>query len=170
MLVKKTLKSIYHAIFESQLFYSCLVWAQNTNSIKRLYILQKKSLRPLYFLHRNTHTAPLFKDSNILKFPDKIILENCIFIKKYFSQTLPTPFKNGLTLSTDSHTHNTRWSNLGCLKIPPHKTKIYGRQSVNISVIYIWNYLQRIHKNMFYQLSLTKFKKFIKQYYFPNYD
>ena len=119
----------------------------------------------------NTHTDPLFEDSNILKFPDKIALENCIFIKKYFNQTLPTPFKNWFTLSTDSHTHNTRWSNLGCLNIPPHKTKMYGRQTVNISAIYIWNCLQRIHKNiMFYQLFLTKLKKLIKQYYFSNYD
>ena len=165
---KKTLKSIYHAIFESHLFYSCLVWAQNINSIKRLYILQKKSLRLMYFLNRNAHTTPLFKDSNILKFPDKIALENCIFIKNYFNQTLPTPFKNWFTLSTDSHTHNTRWSNLGCLKIPPHKTKIYGRQSVNISAICIWNYLQRHHKNMFHQLSLNRLKKLIMQYYFSN--
>ena len=87
------------------------------------------------FLIHNTHTTPLFKDSNILKFSDKIALKNCIFIKNYFNQTLPTPFKNWFTLSTDSHTHNSRWSNLGCLKIPPHKTTIYGRQSVNISVI-----------------------------------
>ena len=34
----------------------------------------------MYVLNRNTHTAPLFKNSNILKFPDKIALENCIFI------------------------------------------------------------------------------------------
>ena len=45
---KKTFKSIYHAIFESHLFYSCLVWAQNIYSNKRLYILQKKSLRFMY--------------------------------------------------------------------------------------------------------------------------
>ena len=69
---KKSLISIYHAIFESQLFYSCLVWAQNINSIKRLYILQKKSLRLMYFLNRNAQYNPFFKDSNILKFPDKI--------------------------------------------------------------------------------------------------
>ena len=168
---KKTLKSIYHAIFESHLFYSCLVWAKNINSIKRLYILQKKSLRVMYFLNRNAHTTPLFKDSNILKFPDKIALENCIFIKNYFNQTLPTPFKNWFTLSTDSHTHNTRWSDLGCLKIPPHKTAIYGRQSVNISAIYIWNYLQSHHRNiMFHHLSLTRRKKLIMQYYFSKYD
>ena len=168
---KKTLKSIYHATFESHLFYSSLVWVQNINSIKRLYILQKKSLRFMYFLNRNAHTIPLFKDSNILKFPDNIALKNYIFIKNYFNQTLPISFKNWSTLSTGSHTYNTRWSTLGCLKIPPHKTKIYGRRSVNISAIYTWNYLQSHHKNiMFHQLSLIRLKKLLMQYYFSNYD
>ena len=132
---KKTLKPIYHAIFESHSFHSCLVWAQNINSIKGLYILLKKSLRLIYFLNRNAHITPLLKDSNVLKFPDKTAFENCIFNKNYLNQTLPTPFKNWFTLSTDSHTHNKRWSDLGCLKIPPHKTKIYGRQFVNIRAI-----------------------------------
>ena len=48
---RKTLKSIYHAIFEPHLYYSLLVWAQNSNSIKRLFVLQKKSLRIIYFLN-----------------------------------------------------------------------------------------------------------------------
>ena len=124
----------------------------------------------MYFLNRNAHTTPLFKDSNIPKFPDEIALES-IFIKNYFNQTLSTPFKNWFTLSTDSHTHNTRWFKLGCLKIPPHKTKIHGRQSVNISAIYTWNYLQSHHGNItFHQLSLTRLKKLIMQYYFSKYD
>ena len=124
----------------------------------------------MYFLNRNAHITPLLKDSNILKFPDKIAFENCIFNKNYFNQTLPTTFKNWFTLSTDSHTQNKRWSNLGCLKIPPHKTKIYGRQFVN-SAIYTWNYFQSHHRNiMFHQLSLTRLKKLIMQYYFSNYD
>ena len=124
----------------------------------------------MYFLNRNAHATRLCKDSNILKFPDKIALENCIFIKNYFSQTLPKPFRNWFNLSTDLHTHNTRWSHLGYLKIPPHKTKRYGRQSVNINVIYTWNFLQSLHKNMFHQLYLTRLKKLIMQYYFSDYD
>ena len=40
----KTLKSIYHAIFESHFYYSSLVWTQNSNSIKRLFVLQKEIL------------------------------------------------------------------------------------------------------------------------------
>ena len=39
---QKTLKAIYHAIFESHLYSSSLVWAQKFNSTKRLFILQKK--------------------------------------------------------------------------------------------------------------------------------
>ena len=68
---RKTLKSIYHAIFEPHLNYS-LVWTQNSNSIKRLFVLQKKSLRIIYFLNHNAHTFPLFIELNILKLPDKI--------------------------------------------------------------------------------------------------
>ena len=125
----------------------------------------------MYFLNRNAHVTPFFKDSKTLKFPDKIALENCIFIKNYFNQTLPTPFKSWFTLSTNSDTYNKRWSNLGCLKIPPHKTKIYGRQSVNIRAICTCNYLQSRHRNiMFHQLSLTRLKKLIMHYCFSNYD
>ena len=37
---QKTLKAIYHAIFEPHLYSSSLVWPQNFNSTKRLFILQ----------------------------------------------------------------------------------------------------------------------------------
>ena len=39
---QKTLKAIYHALFESHLYSSSLVWTQNCNSAKRLFILQEK--------------------------------------------------------------------------------------------------------------------------------
>ena len=58
---RKTLKSIYHAIFQPHLYYSSLVWAQNSNSIKSLFVMEKKSLRIIYFLNHNAHTSPLFR-------------------------------------------------------------------------------------------------------------
>ena len=48
----------------------------------------------MYFLNHNAHTSPLFRDLNILKLPDKIALENCFFINKYFKKCLSTIFKN----------------------------------------------------------------------------
>ena len=40
----KTLRNIYFAIFDSHLSYSCIVWAQNINTVRRLIVLQKKAL------------------------------------------------------------------------------------------------------------------------------
>ena len=80
-----TLRPVYYAIFESHLCYASLVWAQNTNSIKRLHLLQKKSPR-MFFQSRNSHTGPFFKMSKILRSFDQTVLENCIFIKKIFKK------------------------------------------------------------------------------------
>ena len=72
----KILRSIYFAIFDSYLSYCCLVWAQNYSTIQRIIILQKKAIRIINLQPRNFHTSPLFKQNSILKFQDKICLEN----------------------------------------------------------------------------------------------
>ena len=68
----KIFKSIYFAIFDSYLFYCCLVWAQNCSTIQQILILQKKAVRIINFQPKNSHTSPLFKQNFILKFQDKI--------------------------------------------------------------------------------------------------
>ena len=125
-IARKTLKSVYHAIFEPHLCYSSLVWVQNLNSIKRLFVLQKKSLRIIYFRSRNAHISPLFRESNILKLQD--ICSRKLPFHKYFNKVLPTIFKNWFTLSSDFYTYSTRWSNLGYLVAPPDNTKLYGKK------------------------------------------
>ena len=54
---KRTLKSIYHVIFESHLFYFCLVWVQNIHSIKIFY---KKNLYGQCAFWIVMHIQPLF--------------------------------------------------------------------------------------------------------------
>ena len=46
----KILRSIYFAIFDSYLFYCCLVWAQNCSIIQQIIILQKKARK--YFIYQ----------------------------------------------------------------------------------------------------------------------
>ena len=122
-----------------------------------------KSSLIIYFPNHNAHTSNLFRNLNILRLPDKIALENCPFINKYFNKCLPTIFKNCFFLSSDVHNYNTRWSNLGCIIVPPHNTKLYGRNSVNISDVYSWNHLQKLNENnLFYQLSPNKLKTIIQ--------
>ena len=98
----KTLRSVYYAIFESHLCYASLVSAQNNNSVKRLHLLHKKSLRLMFFQRRNSHTGPLFKMSKILKSFDKTALENCIFISKSLKGLLPSIFNNWFKFSFDT--------------------------------------------------------------------
>ena len=59
---KKTLRSIYYPIFDSHINYASIIWGQNSNTSKRLHILQKKALRIIYFEKRQAHSTPLFID------------------------------------------------------------------------------------------------------------
>ena len=88
----KILRYIYFAIFDSHLSYCCLVWAQNFSSIKQILILQKKAVRIINFQPRNPHTSPLFKQNFILKFQDKICLENILFVSKSLNNLSPSIF------------------------------------------------------------------------------
>ena len=153
---QKALKAIYHAIFEWNLYYSSLVWALSFSSTKRLFILQKRTLRLMFFLRRDAHANPLFKDCNILKFHDKIALENSIFIHKSFKHQLPQSCDIWFGLSSIFHTHNARWWNLGCLNVHSHRTKLYDRNVVCISAIFTWNYLQNLHRNILFHKLTTK--------------
>ena len=51
---QKTLKAIYHAIFESHLYSSSLVWAQNFNSPNSTVYLTKKSTKTHVFLKKRS--------------------------------------------------------------------------------------------------------------------
>ena len=77
------LKSIYYALFESHIHYACNIWGQNVCTINRLFILQKKALRLIHFKESNASTVPLFFKSKVVRFPDKIKIENCLFISTY---------------------------------------------------------------------------------------
>ena len=103
----RVLKLIYGAIFDCHLNYANTVWGQNKNSLNRLFLLQKKTLRIISFECRNAHSNLLFYRHKIVKLHDKIIIENCLFISKFIKYELPSIFNNWLTFSSDSHRYET---------------------------------------------------------------
>ena len=101
------LRSIFcFAIFEFNLNYCSLAWAQNYNAINHLVILQKKKLRIMNYQPQNSHNSPLA----VLKFKDKINLENILFISKSINNLSPSLFNNWFVFSSDTHKYNTSWS------------------------------------------------------------
>ena len=118
----KILRSIYFAIFDCYLSYCCLVWAQKSSTIQRIVIFLKKAVRIINFQPRNSHTSPLFKQSSILKFQDKICLENILFVSKSLNNLSPSVFNTWFVLSSGQHSYETSSSTQGILiKLSSHK-------------------------------------------------
>ena len=102
------LTSIYFAIFDSCLSYCCIVWAQNRSTIQQIVFLQKKAVRIINFQPRNSHTSLIFKQNFILKFQDKICLENILFVSKSLNNLTPSVFTTWFSFSSDQHNYETK--------------------------------------------------------------
>ena len=139
-----TLKAIYFAIFDSHINYANLIWGQNPNSKLRVTTLQKKALRIINNQPKNSHSGPLFKQNNILKFEDKILIGNIIFVSKSINNLLPPIFKNWFIFCSEIHNYNTVSSSTDKLFKPSYRTDSYGKNSVIISAINCWNKTQNI--------------------------
>ena len=137
-----TLKTIYYTIFDSHINYANVIWAQNSNSVNRVSILQKKALRIITFQPRDCCSSPLFKKQNLLKFEDKIQLENALLVSKFFNNILPSIFDNWFTLCSDVHNYNTAASSTGKLFKTSFRTILYGKNYVTLSAVNAWNKTQ----------------------------
>ena len=162
------LKSVYYALFESHLNYACTVWGQNIHTTNRLFILQKKALRTLHFKQRNTHSNPLFLESEIIKFPDKVKIENCLFVSKYFHNKLPSTFNKWFTFSSNSHKYETTFASQGNLKVPSVRTTSYGKSSFTSMAVKTWNDLQKQLKENAFNAFMPNKVKAVLQGYFIN--
>ena len=166
----KLLRSIYFAIFDSYLSYCCLVWAQSCSTIQRIIILQNKSVRIINFESRNSHTSPLFKQSSILKFQDKICLGNILFISKSLNNLSPSVFNTWFVVSTDQRSYETSRSTQGKLINLFYKTSRYGKYSVIVSAVESWNKIQKQLKNtLLKDLSPNKIKTVVSNFYLKLY-
>ena len=139
----KTLKTIYYTIFDSHINYVNMIWAQNSNAVNRVSVLQKKAQRTISFQPRDCYLSPLFEKQNLLKFEDKIQLENVLLVSKYFDNILPSIFDNWFILFSDMHNYNTAASLTGKLFKPSFRTILNEKNSITLSAVNAWNKIQK---------------------------
>ena len=106
------------------------MWAQNINAVRRLIILQKKTLRIMNFKNQLFHSNPLFSSKNILKFGDKITLENILFVSKSMNRQVLPIFNDWFKFSRNLHRYETCWLATNHLNIPTFRTQKYGHFSI----------------------------------------
>ena len=120
----------------------------NFNAVNRVPILQKKVLRTISFQWRDCHSSLLFKKQNLLKFEDKIQLENVLLVSKYFNNILPSIFDKWFTLCSDIHNYNTAASSSGKLFKPSFQTNLYEKSSITVSAVNAWNNIPTVFGNV----------------------
>ena len=98
----KMLRSIYFLIFEFHLFYCSLICLRILELFSGLGFYKKKRLLESL---ANLHASPLFKQSSILKFKNKICLENILFVSKSINKLTPSVFNTWFCLSADHHNY-----------------------------------------------------------------
>ena len=82
---KFLLRAIYFSIFNSYLIYTCQIWGQKENTIKKLSEIQDKAIHIISFKDKNYPTNELYYNNKILKIADYIKLLNCLFVKRILS-------------------------------------------------------------------------------------
>ena len=130
------------AIFNFHLTYFCIVWDQNIDTVDRLIILQERVLRIKNFNDQLFDSSPLFPENNILKFGDKITLENILFVNKSINRQFSHIFYDCCTFSGYLRRHEIFWSVNDHFNIPTFWTQKYGRFSTKANTIYSWNSIQ----------------------------
>ena len=120
---QKVLRSIYFAIpytlihilwFTSQLRQSYM----GLNSIQRYstdYYRSKKATRLISLQSRNSHSSPFFQKNNILKFTEKTMVDNILFISKPLNSMLSPIFKNWFQFCYNIYHYSTTFSIKGHL-------------------------------------------------------
>ena len=135
---------IYFAIVDSHPTYSCIVWIQNINTINRLIILQEKVLRIINFKDQLFHSSPLFSENNILKFGDKITLENILFVNKSINRQVSPIFYDWFTFSGNLDRYETYQFLNDHLNVSTFWTQKYVCFSIRASIIYSWNSMENL--------------------------
>ena len=133
---------VYSALFHSHLSYGCSLWGLTTNeSIKKIEILQKKSVRILTFSDADAHSNPLFIQLNIVKVIDLIKLNQLKLTYRFYASSLPTDLQSLSKFSCDVHTTNLCLNSArkNLLYIPRINSVSYGNKSLRYQCPAIWN-------------------------------
>ena len=108
------------------------------------YYFTEKNLGIINNQPRNSHSGPLFKKSNILKFEDKVLISNIIFISKSINSLLPPIFKNQFIFCSKIRNYDTVSSSTDKLFQPSYRTNSYGKNYIIVSAINFWNKTQNM--------------------------
>ena len=86
-------KTIYLSMVKSHLEYGIIIWGSALKKyLEPVSIMQKFAIRNLMKTRSRAHTAPLFREAELLTLEDIYILRTCQFVRDFFKGSLPQSF------------------------------------------------------------------------------
>ena len=134
---RDALLTLYNSFIYPYITFCNQVWGCTYNStLKRLFILQKKSLRIMFNMQQRESLENVFHNENILKFTDINVYLTSKFMFRYYHGDVPDVFQNFFVLNSDVHEHYTRQS--GYYHVPCVKNNL-GKWCIRYRGVVVWN-------------------------------
>ena len=159
LLTRKTIVTLYNSFILPHLTYCIEVWGATFDCyLEGLNILHKKAIRLITSKPKMTHTAPLFKQLNLLNLSQLYTFAINMFMFKFTYRLLPPVFTDMFVYNSSVHTYQTRQDYL--LHVPLSQSVVLSN-SIRIKGVTIWN---AIHKCVNIECSLACFKRKLKDF------
>ena len=136
---------LYNSLIYPFFTYGVHVWALTYPTyLNPLTTLQKRLVRIMTFSEPVSHSEPLFKSLNLLKFCDIIHIEIISFVYQWFHKSTPSCFADYFKPISSVHPYYTRQlsnDNHHNLFLNQVQTTQYGLRSLCFSGAKLWNSL-----------------------------
>ena len=126
----------------------------NNPSLKKIEQTQKAAIRIVSFSDFHAHTDPIFKELNVIKFQDYLLLQNVLFVHDFINNKLPPSFDHFLIIRKNVTIFETRTGTNMEVCIPRFNQVKYGHQSIKNTCVNTWNNT----KNIFPQTDLRVYQ------------
>ena len=147
---RNILHQLYSSIIYPFLAYGLSIW--------------ERAIRAITFSKPDEKSQPLFKELEILKLTDLVILHDALFMYHYYYNLLPSSFANFFQTVASMHSHNTRLASKSTDYINTIKTN-YGKFNIRFAAVKVWNHLDESIKHHPLETFKNKVKSNILQSY-----
>ena len=153
------LLTLYYSFVHPHLVYCIELWGNAHKSyLDPVIKLLKRAVRVVAGVSRKTHTAPLFREHNLLNFTQMVTYFTGIFMYKYVNGLLPKIFENFFVLNQDIHSYPTRQSQN--LHVPLARSDPMSR-TIRFTGVNIYNATSDV---LAYAIDIANFKICLKQH------
>ena len=162
------LTMLYYSLIYPFLIYGVQVWGLTYPTyLTPVTTLQKRIARSMTFSEPVSHSEPLLKSLNLLKFNDIIHSEILSFVYQWFHKLVPSCFLDFFKPISSIHEYPTRQSLNEFFFFKSIRTTQYGIRSLHYTGSNLWNSLPITIKQI---TPFSKFRKTLKKQIIDSYN